>query len=183
MWGVIFSSPAARGEWMTGGVGVKGIIRRNMKASNEELTCRALRPILAQSVDGGDIPESEACLEMLTALEFFIPEVLAELYPEWKDESLDGFYPLVIRKTGRNGMEMFGLCILISDQTVTPIDLKLRIDSDRDEVAWLECRLGEAAEHGIGRWPLKSKTKRLFALEGRKDQIQWVYRVTYGEKR
>ena len=105
---------------------------------------------------------------MLSGLEFFIPQVLAEIHPEWKHESLDGFYPVVARKTGEGEAEIFGLCILISDQTTTPFHLRLQSSPSSDEVSWLECRLGEAGEHGMVRTPLATHLKQLIALEGKR---------------
>ena len=47
----------------------------------------------------------------LEGLEFFLPAVLREVYPEWEWESLDGFYPLFARKAGEREVELWGFCI------------------------------------------------------------------------
>lgn len=144
-----------------------------------------LRAILAPLPIGADIPDSGDFRTVLGILEQYLPATLAEVYPEWKQESLDGFYPLVSRKTGEEEMEFFGLCILISDQTTTPIHFCLQVSSTDGEVSWLVCRLGEAGEQGMVRdkSSLDAIPKRLHALEGRADRIEWVYRVTFGNRR
>jgi hypothetical protein len=72
-------------------------------------------------------------------------------------------------------------CILLSDQTVTPLHLFLQV-STGDHISWIQCRLGEFGEDGMIRTPYRSATsvtKRLFALEGRADLIDWAYKVTF----
>lgn len=153
-----------------------------MPSRAEELLSKRLRPILAQLKDGESIPASDEFQYALEPLEYFIPEVLAELYAEWKRESLDGLYPLVARKVGDGEAEIFGLCILISDQTTTPIHLHLQVSSANEEISWMKCRLGEAGEHGMRRAKWRGYERRLHALAGRADSIEWVYKVTFGKK-
>jgi hypothetical protein len=157
-----------------------------MASGAEQCASRLLRAILADLPNGGDIPDSKRFREALSDLEWFLPEVLAEVYPKWNCESLDGIYPFLARKTGAEEAEIFGQCIFISDQTLTPLHLRLQISPDKDEVSWLECRLGEKGQHGIVRTPyhsLNANFKRLYLLEGRADEIDWVYKVTFGRKR
>src|SRR5207237_9121940 len=101
---------------------------------------------------------------------------------EWRGDSLDGISPLIARRTGEREAEIFGLCILITDQTTTPIHLRLQISASADEISWLEWRLGEAGPHGMARakWgPADVINRRLYALEGRAGEIAWVYRVGF----
>jgi hypothetical protein len=150
---------------------------------SEEQVSRAVRTILASAPQRVNIADSDHLGQsLLPGLEFFIPEVLRELYPEWDQESLDGIIPIVARQSGEE-VELFGLCVIISDQTLTPIHLGLQVSSTSDEVSWLECRLGERGEHGMVRWPYEAVEKRLHSLEGREDKIDWVYKVTYGQRR
>ena len=83
--------------------------------------------------------------------------------------------------------------IFIDDQTLTPIYVRLLLDPDKDEVTWLECKVGErlvgkvgeTGKHEMVRWPyseLNAKVKRLYRLNGNVDQIDWVYKVTFGER-
>jgi hypothetical protein len=158
-----------------------------MVSRAEESISRSLRAVLADLPDGAGIGDSEPFRAVLSGLEFFLPhQVLREIYPEWDHESLDGIMPLLARKTGQGEAEIFGLCILISDQTVTPIHVRFQVAASIDEVSWLECRLGERGKHGMVRMPYDSSSKmakRLYALNGKQDQIDWVYKVTFGQRR
>jgi hypothetical protein len=154
--------------------------------SAEEAISRTLRTILASQPAGVKLAGSEELREVLVGLEWFLPSVLGEVHKEWADESLDGIYPLFVRKVAEGEVELFGQCILISDQTLVPLHLCLQIDSTKDRVSWLECRLGERGERGMIRTPYESlmkALKRLYALEGRMNEIDWMYKVGFGERK
>jgi hypothetical protein len=157
-----------------------------MASTLEQRLSRSLRSILADLPNGESLPDSEQFREVLTGLEWFIPVVLAEIYREWNFQGLDGVVPVQARKTGEGEVEIFGLCILICDQTLAPLHLRLQVAASGAEVSWLECRLGERGEHGMVRTPydaLGAAAKRLHALQGRAEQIAWVYKVTFGDRR
>lgn len=156
-----------------------------MASRAEEFASRSLRTILAGLPTGASIEGSEEFQNALNGLEFFLAAVLREVYPEWEYESLDGFYPLFARKTSEREIELFGFCILISDQTLTPIHLRLRLSQTSDEVSWLELRLGESGPNGMVRLPYPTEgviDKQLHALNKRRATIVWFYQVTFGEK-
>jgi hypothetical protein len=135
--------------------------------------------------NGASVASSEHLQDLLDGLEFFIPEVLRDIHHDWDYESLDGVIPVVVRKVGEREAELFGLCIIISDQTLTPIHLRLQPSASSDEVSWLECQLGEKGEQGMIRTPyelLDRAIKPLYALEGKEDMIDWLYKVTCGQK-
>lgn len=123
---------------------------------------------------------------MLSALEFFVPEILKEIHPEWKYESLDGILPVVARKTGETQVEIFGQCILISDQTLAPIHLRVQVTPAGDEISWLEIKLGELSKHGMVRTPYNSPDaiiKKVYGPpEKNADLFDWAYKVTFGVK-
>lgn len=122
---------------------------------------------------------------MLTALEWFIPGVLREIHPEWAHESLDGVFPLVAEKTGVRTMSIFGLCILMSDQTNVPIFVELQVSPTGNEVNWLECKLGAIDRSEMIRTPYRSPSatsKLLYSLDGQRDSIDWAYMVTFGKR-
>jgi hypothetical protein len=157
-----------------------------MASGAEQIVSQSLRAVLADLPNGASIADTEQFRVFLTRFQWFLPEVLVEVYPEWNRESLDGVVPLVARKPREGEAEIFGLCILISDQTVTPLHLHLEIAPSVDEISWLECRLGERGENGMVRTPydsLNTAAKRLYRLECRHDRIDWVYKVTFGDKR
>lgn len=152
----------------------------------EESIARSLRTILDKLPTGAIIEPSDELREYFSGLEYFVPQVLREIHPEWNHESLDGFLPKVARKTGEGEAEFFGHCILISDQTLTPIHLCLQIDLTEDEVLWLVCKLGERGDDGMMRVPYESimeAYKRLISLGDHPDKIDWVYKVTFGHRR
>jgi hypothetical protein len=159
-------------------------VRKISKA--ETILCSGLRPILAALPARGTVDDSEELQSALSALEWFLPEVLSEIDSNWCDrESLDGIYPAVTRKTGDNEIEIVGMCCLISDQTLTPLHLQLQLDSTDDAVSWLECRLGESTPDGMLRIPYSQGTTYGFRLVAgnRLDSITWVYHCGYGERR
>lgn len=145
---------------------------------------RFLSAALAGLPVGADIPDSEELRAALVALEFFVPQVLGEIYPAWKHESLDGIIAHVAQKTAQRGAEIYGLFIIISDQTTTPMHLRLEISPAADEFSWFEIRVGELAGGKPVRekWCLDAIPKRLRALAGRTEEIDWQFRVTFGER-
>ena len=155
----------------------------------EEQTANALRALLDNKpVDCNflsDDEETERLGHFLADLQFFVPDLLREIHPEWDRESLDGFQLTVARKTDELEAEFFGLCILISDQTLTPIHVCLKIDAEADEVTWMECRLGERGDHGMVRTPygpMNAALRSVIALNGRPDRIDWVYKAGFGSR-
>jgi hypothetical protein len=156
-----------------------------MASKAEEFASRCLRPILARLPTGATIGDSPEFRDALAGLERFLPEVLAEIHPECAGMSLDGVYPAVAHKCGDGEAEILGLCCLMSDQTLTPIHLRFQLSPTADEVWWLELRLGEKGPAGILRsqYPTSGSIhNRLHALRGRAETIEWVYKVTFGER-
>lgn len=141
--------------------------------------------ILERIATGNSLEESDNLRNAMSAMEYFIPEVLQEIHKQWDGESLDGIFPLVTRKTGEREVEILGQCILISDQTLVPIYVAMQVHASEDKVNWLECRLGEKGLHGMVRIPYgspSSNLKRLYSLEEDVNSIEWAYHVTYGKK-
>jgi hypothetical protein len=158
-----------------------------MASRVEQQVGHFLSTILANLPNGATIPDSEQFRDALSGLEAFIPGVLGELHPEWTYESLDGILPLVARKTREGEAEIFGECILTSDQTRTPIHLRLQTSTSGDEISWLELRLGELGEHGLLRTPYESANtanKRVYGFsEQGSDASKWAYEVTFADRR
>jgi len=156
-----------------------------MASKAEQCVSRSLREILGDVPNGGSVAASERLQDLLDGLELFIPEVLRKIHHEWDYESLDGFIPVAARKTGEREAELFGLCIIVSDQTLTPIHLRLQVSAVGDDVSWLECQLGEKGNQGMVRTPyefLNRAIKPLYVLAGQEDRMNWVYDVTFGQK-
>jgi hypothetical protein len=155
-----------------------------MTSSAERCVSQSLRAILCDVPNGESIPDSEQFRTFLIGLECFLPEILQEIHSEWRYECLDGIYTSVAKKSTDREIEILGLCIIISDQTLTPLHVRIRIAKEDQEVSWLECRLGERCRNGTVRLPYDSNSisKRLYALEARTEQIDWVYKVTFGDR-
>jgi hypothetical protein len=154
-----------------------------MVSKAEQSISRSLRAVLSELPIGATIPDSEQYRKFLTALQYFIPEVLGEIHREWMFQGLDDVVPIEARKTGEGEAEIFGVCCFVSDQTLTPLHVHLQMAVPGDEISWLECRLGEREQEGMVRKPyrfLNEMIKRVRRLDGRVDLIDWVYKVTCG---
>jgi hypothetical protein len=160
-------------------------VLRNKSASQrltpEQRISRALRSALEHMVDGAEFLGTRELRRACDALEYFLPSVLAEVYPYWKKESLDGFYFSEARKLGPQQAELFGMCILISDQTLTPIHLQLKVAPAEEKIDGMECKLGKrgTGEGEMERVPWSQWRDNPFAgLPDSKELVDWVYRVT-----
>lgn len=151
----------------------------------EQVTAKSLSSILNSLPIGGCIPESAEFQEALSALEYFIPEVLREVHSEWEQESLDGVIPAGAEKTGERSISLFGRCILISDQTTVPILVELQVNPDGDKVGWFNCFLGTKGHRGMIRKPYRSAMERFHFAHGAedgRDASAWAYVVTFGKR-
>lgn len=123
--------------------------------------------------------------EATEALEYYLPGVLRECHPEWRHESLDGVMTALANKLGDHEAEIYGLCILISDQTLAPLHLRIQVDAQDDTINWLECRLGEQTLEGMRRVAYDSpdslyKKLHSMTLAANVDLIDWAYKITFG---
>lgn len=123
-------------------------------------------------------------MELASALEWFLPEVLAQRYEHWEHEALDGVFPHIARRIGQRSIELAGMVLLIDDQRGAPFHGRMSHSPDRDEVEWMECRVGEPGEGrgGLSRVPLHSKAWALGAQRAceRPDEVDWVYTAEFG---
>jgi hypothetical protein len=130
----------------------------------------------------GSVLDNEPSTDLLYLLELYIPRLLSYRYPEWEKESLDGFSLSYAKKIELESAELAGLCILISDQTVTPILARLSISSSCDSITSYEVYLGEPGNGrlGISGPPYKSSDaeKLLENVSARFNSIKWVYTIT-----
>jgi hypothetical protein len=151
----------------------------------EEIASRELRNVLSRAAIGGDIGQFAEFREILSALEWFLSEVLDEAHREWEHECLDGFRIASAGKTGDGEAELIGHGILLRDSSITPFHLRLQVALQTDEVSWLELKLGERDGDGVARRPWRRSTspRRVGALIDSVDTIDWVYKVTYGQRR
>jgi hypothetical protein len=124
----------------------------------------------------------EPSADLFYLLELYIPQLLSRRYSEWKKESLDGFFLANARKIGSETAEFAGLCILISDQTVTPVLIRLTLTSSRDSIAAYQVFLGEpgGGHLGISGPPCNSPhaQRLLDTVSARLNNIRWSYAIT-----
>jgi hypothetical protein len=108
--------------------------------------------------------------------------VLAEIHTEWKYESLDGVFVEVARKTGDREAEMSGMCTLISDQTLTPYHLLMRVASATDDIEWFDCKLGEMRRGKLVRIPYDLRHGGKLSVANRLSDIEWKYHFGFGSR-
>ena len=149
---------------------------RDVVSKAEEAAGRTLRSVLADVSEGEQIAESEDFQELQSALEYFLPSILRDTYPaQWRHESLDAFRFAVARKTGPLEAELLGLCLLISDQTWTPVHIHLRAAAEAEAISWVSCKLGDGGPAGkrMTRLPYESTkvSKLLFSVSEHPENI------------
>jgi len=102
-------------------------------------------------------------------------------WPQRQHESLDGTLSAVTRKIGPREIEVIGFCVLMSDQSLAPVYVRLCISSEEDEIASIECRVGEPGDGagGLHCIPYDSQPRRLAthlaSVGDRATQTKWVY--------
>jgi hypothetical protein len=139
-----------------------------------------LRGVLKGIPVGAEITEKQAA-DLLGTLEYFLPLHLALDFPEWKWESLDGFYFVKAEKTGGGSARFLGTCILIYDQTMAPFFLELALTESGDSLASLRLFWGEKGEGTFGvvrpGWGTSGATKLMLKMLYQLDSIQWAYLI------
>lgn len=126
----------------------------------------------------------EPAADICCSLELLLPRLLAARHPEWARESLDGFFVARAVKSAAARAELVGVCIIISDQTVTPFRLELAMESPESvALESVRIRMGEAGrgELGISGPPVNSKAAStlLANVASRIDSVQWSYDVQF----
>jgi ribonuclease inhibitor len=133
---------------------------------------------------GSSIGDSDEFTTFQGALERVISSALQETYPWWRYESLDAFRFSAAFKLGREEAELIGLCLLMSDQSWTPLHVRMRVSAQSDSIEWLDCKLGESGNGagGMVRTPYGSlrDAELLYAVTQRLASISWAYAVTRG---
>jgi hypothetical protein len=141
--------------------------------------------VLLEKGSDGSVLNVNPSSDLLLLLELYIPQLLSLKYPKWREESLDGFLLTKAQKIASGIAEFAGLCILISDQTVTPFFTRLTLDSPHDSILSYQVFLGESGggHLGISGPPCNSPRaeKLLQTLSARLDTIHWLYTTTKNE--
>jgi hypothetical protein len=158
----------------------------SMNTKAEGGVSRALSSLLEGLANGASLDqESEHFRTLCTALEFFLPSVLGQVYDFWRGDSLDGFRFVVARKVGPRSVEMLGLGLLISDQCWTPLQLLIRLAPSNTKVEALTCRIGERVldKGGLVRLPVLSSGVDKFALRLVGRDVDWAFEADFDEGR
>ena len=127
------------------------------------------------------LPSEEIC----SSLEYFLPELLSRRYSKWRWESLDGIYVGCARKTGPSAIQLVGICILISDQTMTPFFVELASSPSGESIASFRVCLGEPGRGPLGisgpEWNSHQADELLIGLPTRLDRVDWSYTIASDE--
>lgn len=155
--------------------------RNEVTPKLETMLASELRAILEGISVGTELtvlPSEDLC----TSLELAIPRLLRRRRSEWYNESLDGIFPAIARKTGPASVQLAGTCILITDQTVTPLLVDLVLSPSGKSIGSFRVCLGEpgGGHLGISGPECNSReAKQLLAtLVSRLKDIDWSYEIT-----
>ena len=148
----------------------------------ETIACQLLGTALQGLNEGASVPDTEEFRGFLSALERILPEYLAEAYGFWRGESLDGVYPEVARMVGPHALEVIGLGLTLSDQSLMALHVRLGLRERADGIKWMVVRLGEETAEGLRRTPysLDRLHKEMHATAQRIGEIDWAFAVQYG---
>ena len=153
-----------------------------LMAKFEELAAQYLRIALGGALDSGAIPESEARVQLESALELLLPIILREADPSyWRLEAFDALRFPVARKTGSFEAEFRGVGLLLSEETWIPIQVRLRAADDRDTIIWASCQAGDRDVGRAQRLPAKSPDigKLLRSVCEHPEKMNWAFSAEY----
>ena len=146
----------------------------------EQIAANQVADLLERVAVGDPLPLDSAA-DLCDTLELFIPSLLRRDHPEWEKESIDGFFFSSAVKTGEDSAALVGTCILISDQTVTPIALNLSVLGG-GRFRSIRIRLGEPGQGPLGiSGPItnsRSAREMLTSIATRTERVDWVYEVS-----
>ena len=154
----------------------------SMMAKFEELAAQYLRLSLHGIGEGEAIPESAARGQMESALELYLPLMLRGADANhWRFEAFDGFQFPVARKTGPLEAEFRGAGLLLSDQTWTPVQVRIRAAAESDTIAWGQCQVGDRLVGKAERPPHDSSKlgKLLATVCEHPDTVEWAFAVEF----
>ncbi len=131
--------------------------------------------VLLEQHSVGSALNVEPSAGLLASLELYIPSLLSRYYPEWKNETLDGFFLETAQRIDSITAEFIGVCILMSDQTLTPIFISLTLSTLHNSIASYRVFLGELGSGHLG--ISRPREKVLMTTVARLKNIKWSYRI------
>jgi hypothetical protein len=146
----------------------------------ELLAAQELAAFLSQVAVGASLP-TDTHPPVFTTLEYLMTAILRRDHSEWKHEDIDGLQIARAIRSGTVSAKMLGTCILITDQSVTPFALEIRL-GDPHTIHSLRLRLGEpgTGQLGISGPACESSaaaTLRM-GLALRLDEVDWTYDIS-----
>jgi hypothetical protein len=157
----------------------------------ERITARSLRDLLGglrpdeERPAGGPLDAADDPSAALgSGLEWFLPEILGQAHGFWETASLDGVFTRAVKRIGSRSADVVGTAILLEDQAVVPVHVRLSHHASRDEIDWMEARVGVAtAGREMLRLEYGSKAARDLEvlLPELVDRLDWAFTATYGD--
>lgn len=105
---------------------------------------------LLERVAVGQEFQIEPAATLSFSLELFLPQLLSQKYPVWSGETLDGIFIVCAQKIDAGAAHLAGMCMLMSDQTVTPFSLHVVLDPSHTKIASYRVHLGEPGGGRLG---------------------------------
>lgn len=154
----------------------------SMMAKFEELAAQYLRLSLRGISEGEAIPDSEPRRQLQSALELYLPLMLRGADPNhWRLEAFDGFRFPIARKTGPCEAEFRGAGLLLTDETWTPVQVRLRAAGDADTIAWGSCQVGDRLVGPTERPKFASPSlgNLLASVAEHPEKMEWAFSVEF----
>jgi hypothetical protein len=151
----------------------------------EAATASQIRTITDRTTTPTDLSSAPALRELLPAIQFFLPEVLGNDHAFWRHEGLDAIFPLRAESPASGRVDIYGLALLIGDQSLTPVYTELVHSSDGEGVSWVQCKMGErdaSDTRPLIRAPYTAHTTStaLRQLRDRMHPIRWAFTSARG---
>ncbi len=143
----------------------------------ESIVASDLNALLEKNAVGTAL-NVEPSADLLSSLEYYIPLLLSRHYSKWESESLDGILLASAQRIDSQTAEFAGVCILMSDQTVTPVFIRLTLGALCDSISSYQVFLGESGGGRLGiSHPLSKAQELLMTIIARQKTIEWSYIV------
>ena len=137
-----------------------------------------LGPLFESAPVGADV-SIPADSSLCSSLELFLPALLRSEHPKWRWESLDGLFVEQATRVSARSMRLWGACILISDQTLTPFMATLEVSTSGESIAHCELYLGEPGEGELGISGPKTNSRNALSYRSgiaeRLERIKWIF--------
>ena len=141
---------------------------------------QALRDILQPLPPKCDIPQDEHLQEAMNTLEVIVSLLLKEQFDTWRYEALDGILLTVAQRRDADTAFFGGDCILITDQTVSPIEVEVTLGGGGAGLVRVCCRVGEKQDGKLMRHSYDKEHRYRTLIWQERDphhELEWMYFV------